>query len=86
MKLGDFGVSRFLPNRSAKAKTNVGTVYYQSPELCLGEPYNDKTDVWSIGIVLFELCTFKLPFDGKSIMIIYKKLMEEYHGKIPEIY
>jgi len=44
----------------------VGTPYYLSPEICEEKPYNSKTDVWSIGIVLYELCTNKHPFDAQS--------------------
>lgn len=48
------------------AKTLVGTPYYLSPELCEGKPYNEKSDIWALGVVLYESCTGKYPFDAQS--------------------
>lgn len=48
------------------AKTMVGTPYYLSPELCEGKPYNEKSDIWALGVVLYECCTGKYPFVGQS--------------------
>ena len=44
----------------------VGTPYYLSPEMCEEKPYNEKSDVWALGCVLYELCTFKHPFDANN--------------------
>ncbi|PIO25673.1 hypothetical protein AB205_0121000, partial [Aquarana catesbeiana] len=60
-KLGDFGIARMLNNTMELARTCVGTPYYLSPELCENRPYNNKTDIWSLGCVLYELCTLKHP-------------------------
>ncbi|XP_048355410.1 serine/threonine-protein kinase Nek5 isoform X2 [Sphaerodactylus townsendi] len=49
------------------ACTCVGTPYYLSPEICENCPYNNKTDIWSLGCVLYELCTLKHPFEGTSL-------------------
>lgn len=43
----------------------VGTPYYLSPELCQDKPYNEKTDVWALGVVLYECCTLRHPFDAR---------------------
>lgn len=48
------------------ASTLVGTPYYLSPELCEGKPYNEKSDIWAVGVVLYECCTGRYPFDGQS--------------------
>ena len=48
------------------AKTLVGTPFYISPELCEGKPYNEKSDIWALGVVLYECCTGKFPFDAQS--------------------
>jgi len=66
IKVGDLGVARILNNTNELANTMVGTPYYLSPELCEGRPYNDKSDVWSLGCVLYELCTLKHPFDASN--------------------
>ncbi|NXK48973.1 NEK5 kinase, partial [Chauna torquata] len=60
-KLGDFGIARQLNNTMEFAYTCVGTPYYLSPEICENRPYNNKTDIWSLGCVLYELCALKHP-------------------------
>ena len=61
VKIGDFGVAKIL-TQSGFAKTIIGTPYYLSPELCEEQPYNDNSDVWALGCILYELCTYKHPF------------------------
>ncbi len=61
-KIGDFGISKILYSKS-KAYTVVGTPSYISPELCEGKPYNYKSDVWSLGCVLYEMCSLKIAFE-----------------------
>lgn len=60
--LGDFGLSRELEATLDTAESRVGTAYYCSPQIALGDAYTAKTDVWSIGVVLFEVMTFQRPF------------------------
>ena len=67
IKLGDFGISKVLSNTVEKARTMVGTPYYLSPEIVENRPYSFKSDIWSLGVLLYELCTLKPPFDGTSI-------------------
>ncbi|OMJ88256.1 hypothetical protein SteCoe_9841 [Stentor coeruleus] len=67
IKLGDFGISKVLTSTMDKARTMIGTPYYLSPEIVEGRPYSFKSDVWSLGVLLYELCTLKPPFDGNSI-------------------
>ena len=51
-QIGDLGIARVLFNDSEFASTIVGTPYYLSPELCEDKPYNDKSDVWAMGVVM----------------------------------
>ncbi len=67
VKVGDFGVSRILKNTGELAATQIGTPYYMSPELMDGKRYNSKTDIWSLGCILYELMTLRLPFDGSNL-------------------
>ncbi|XP_069496122.1 serine/threonine-protein kinase Nek3 isoform X8 [Ambystoma mexicanum] len=61
VKLGDFGSARLLISAKANACTYVGTPYYVPPEIWENTPYNNKSDIWSLGCVLYELCTLKHP-------------------------
>lgn len=59
-KLGDFGFARALGSdptgdHSVFAKTYLGSPYYMSPEQCNGLEYNEKSDIWSLGIILYEM-------------------------------
>lgn len=62
VKLGDFGLSRILTAESQYAKTNVGTPYYMSPEQINETKYDEKTDIWSAGCVLYEMVSLRPPF------------------------
>ncbi|XP_060545292.1 serine/threonine-protein kinase Nek5 isoform X2 [Pantherophis guttatus] len=73
-KLGDFGIARMLNNTMEFASTCVGTPYYLSPEICENKPYNNKTDIWSLGCVLYELCTLKHPFEGNNLPQLIMKI------------
>ncbi|KAF8169074.1 kinase-like protein [Pholiota molesta] len=61
VKLGDFGLSKALPQASF-ANTYVGTPYYMSPELMQEKAYDSKSDIWSLGCLIYELCALKPPF------------------------
>ena len=65
IKLGDFGISRILKGTSDLATTFTGTPYYMSPEVLKHDGYNAKSDVWSLGVVLYELCTLQHAFQGQ---------------------
>ncbi|NXF71732.1 NEK5 kinase, partial [Sclerurus mexicanus] len=73
-KLGDFGTARQLNSTMELAHTCVGTPYYLSPEICENRPYNNKTDIWSLGCVLYELCALKHPFEGNSLHELVLKI------------
>ncbi|KAH9474301.1 G2-specific protein kinase nim-1 [Psilocybe cubensis] len=61
VKLGDFGLSKALAQASF-ASTYVGTPYYMSPELMQEKAYDSKSDIWSLGCLIYELCALKPPF------------------------
>lgn len=68
------------------ANTMVGTPYYLSPELCEDKPYNQKTDIWSLGCVLYELCTFKHPFEATNQGALIMKIVRAKFNPIPTNY
>ncbi len=57
---------QILSTHTNFAKTIVGTPYYLSPELCEDKPYNEKSDVWALGVVLYECCVQRHPFDADN--------------------
>ena len=85
IKIGDLGVSKRLIQTNF-AKTFIGTPYYLSPEICMEKPYNDKSDVWAIGCILYELCCFKYPFDAKSQGALLLKILNNEPEKIDNNY
>ena len=74
VKLGDFGIAKCFSNTIDKAKTIVGTPYYLSPEIIRGEPYDFKSDIWALGVLLYEMCMLKMPFDAPGIPQLYMKI------------
>ncbi|KAK8878519.1 hypothetical protein M9Y10_005299 [Tritrichomonas musculus] len=86
VKLGDFGISKVLDHTTSFAKTSIGTPYYLSPEICEGKPYNAKSDIWSLGCVLYEMCTKKHPFDSNCINGLIVKIIRGKPAAIPKQY
>ncbi|XP_037095796.1 serine/threonine-protein kinase Nek5 isoform X2 [Syngnathus acus] len=86
VKLGDFGIARMLTHTLELARTCVGTPHYLSPEICESRPYNNKTDIWSLGCVLYELCTLKHPFEGNSLSQLVSKICRGRFNPVPARY
>ncbi|CAE7809411.1 NEK1 [Symbiodinium microadriaticum] len=79
VKLGDFGIARVLDATKDYARTMVGTPYYLSPEIIEDRPYNFKSDIWSLGVVLYEMTTLKHPFDADSLVILASKILKDQY-------
>jgi serine/threonine protein kinase len=58
------------------AKTCVGTPCYLSPELCTDVPYSSKSDVWAVGCLLYEMCSFRVAFDAQSLAGLFYKIVK----------
>ncbi len=77
IKIGDVGLSKFISNSQANAQTqSVGTVYYMAPEVAHGR-YGKPVDVYALGVMLFEMLTGEVPFDGESQAEILMKHLSE---------
>ncbi|CAF3681032.1 unnamed protein product [Rotaria sordida] len=82
-KLGDFGISKVLNATCDFARTQIGTPYYLSPEICQQKPYNNKSDVWSLGCVLYEVTTLKHAFDANNMNGLVMKIIRGSFNPIP---
>ncbi|XP_011404763.1 PREDICTED: serine/threonine-protein kinase Nek2-like [Amphimedon queenslandica] len=85
VKLGDFGLARILHNTSL-AKTFVGTPYYMSPEQYSCNSYDHRSDLWSIGCLLYELCALKPPFVASSQYKLAEYVCNGRFSRIPSKY
>ena len=86
VKLGDFGIAKCLNYTLDKAKTVVGTPYYLSPEIVENRPYSFKSDIWSLGVLLYEMISLKMPFDASSLPMLYVKIIRGAYNPIPGVY
>lgn len=83
IKLGDFGIAKILDNTKAVAKTMVGTPYYISPEIVENKPYSFKTDIWSLGVILYEMCTLKPPFNAINLPALAMRIIKGNYPPLP---
>nr|XP_046245646.1 serine/threonine-protein kinase Nek3 isoform X2 [Scatophagus argus] len=83
IKLGDFGSACILNSSKAYACAYVGTPYYVAPEIWDSKPYNNKSDVWSLGCVLYELCTLRHPFQASSWKSLILKVCRGAYPPLP---
>ena len=74
VKLTDYGVSRKLLTLSQKCNTYSGTIITMAPEILAGEEHDIKCDLWSLGIIIYQLFFKKYPYDGETEVAIYNKI------------
>ncbi|KAG7176605.1 serine/threonine-protein kinase Nek8-like 2, partial [Homarus americanus] len=76
VKVGDFGISKMMNTRSAHAHTVLGTPYYISPEMCEGKQYDEKSDIWALGCILYEMACLQKTFEGSNLPALVNKIMK----------
>ena len=86
IKLGDFGIARTLDRTSEMAESVVGSPLYLSPEIVMAKPYNQKSDIWSLGVVLYEMCELKVPFIAASLPGLVVQIAKGEFEPIDEFY
>jgi serine/threonine protein kinase len=83
-QLGDLNVSKLA--QLGLNYTQTGTPYYASPEVWKEKPYGFKSDIWSLGCVLYEMASLKPPFKAKNMNELYKKVAKGLYSPIPSMY
>lgn len=84
VKLGDLGVAKLMKNNMTN--TQIGTPHYMPPEVWRNRPYTFNSDVWALGCVLFEMCTFTVPFEARSMEELRFKVMKGKIPALPQVY
>ena len=84
LKLGDLNVSKIA--KMGIAQTQTGTPYYASPEIWKDQPYDYKSDIWSVGCIIYEICKLRPPFTGTSLRNLYENISKGVYEPIPSIY
>ena len=78
VKVADFGIARAVSSQTMNAATVVGSVHYISPEQARGGYSDERSDIYSLGITMYEMVTGRVPFDGDTtVAIAIKHLQEE---------
>ncbi|KAH7197923.1 kinase-like domain-containing protein [Fusarium flagelliforme] len=85
VKLGDFGLSKMIKSHDF-ASTYVGTPFYMSPEICAAEKYTLKSDIWSLGCIIYELCAREPPFNAKTHFQLVQKIKDGKFPALPDVY
>ena len=81
-KLGDLNVCKILSN-NVLGRTQAGTPSYAAPEVWLEKPYGLKSDIWSLGCVLYEVISLHCPFRGENVVELYNKILIGEYCRIP---
>ena len=90
VKITHFKNAYLLTNENQLCKEVIGTKYYMSPEMWLGEGYNTKSDIWALGVTLYEMCMFVRPFEDKTedglknkvINVLYTNISNKYSKEL----
>ena len=86
VKIMDFGLAKIRGGlKITQAGTNFGTITYMSPEQAKGEEVDNRTDIWSFGVVLYEMFTGKIPFKGEYDQAIIYSILNEKPKFVSEI-
>ncbi|KAL3904675.1 MAG: hypothetical protein SGPRY_011199 [Prymnesium sp.] len=88
VKLGDLGLGRAFSSQTYEANSKVGTPLYMSPEVLDGRGYEWKSDIWSLGCLLYELATLRSPFknEGDNLYTLFKKISVGKYKELPPTY
>lgn len=86
VKIGDFGLARVMNGESQFAYTHVGTPYYMSPEQINDSKYNEQSDIWSLGCIIYEVAALRPPFQAQNHLSLAMKIKAGTFERIPSRY
>lgn len=85
VKIGDLNVGKFIKDNKL-ALTQTGTPYYASPEVWADVPYSFKSDLWSVGCIIYEMTSLTVPFKGENLSDLYESVTKGEYQSIPSRY
>lgn len=85
VKLGDFGLGKMFDNNSGM-QSQVGSPSYFSPEICKGLSYGRRSDIWGLGVSLYELACLQLPFVARSVPAVAYMICKNEPAPIPDCF
>lgn len=85
-KLADFNIAKLITSYNGLAETKIGTPLYTSPDIWNNNGYGIESDIWSLGVIVYEFACLELPFPANSFPELYRKITETEPKKIPKIY
>ena len=83
-KLGDLNVSKVA--KQGLVYTQTGTPYYASPEVWKDQPYDQRSDIWSLGCVVYEMACLKPPFRANDMKSLYNRILKGAYDGLPKSY
>lgn len=83
VKLGDFGLAKIMGEDSVYANTHVGTPYYMSPEQMAESSYDEKSDIWSLGCLIYELASLRPPFAATTHLQLAARIKAGNFERLP---
>ena len=86
IRIGDFGIAKIFNQTREMAGSMIGTPLYMSPEQYNGKKYGFKSDIWSLGCCLFEMCNLKHAFEGNSWNAVVVKVIKGQHAPLNVMY
>ena len=83
LRLGDFGLAKVLERTDDFATTFTGTPFYLAPEICMSQNYGFQSDLWSLGCILYELCSLEHAFAADSLLSLVYKIVRGNFEPLP---
>ncbi|OMJ78408.1 hypothetical protein SteCoe_21781 [Stentor coeruleus] len=84
IKVGDLGIAKSLNSSMEMAQSVAGTPYNMAPEIIRGESYGPKTDIWSLGCVMYEIATFRRPFEAPDVQKLFDVILNKDYAPVPD--